>query len=258
MRRLLAVIAAFIAIPVSAQNLLWEVSSLTNRVYLFGTIHAGKLAWFPLPRAVEDAFNDSRELVVEADVTDLEAIEKAGPAMVYQPPDTLKNHVSASDYARFVKLLPRYRMPESAVVQMKPLMATSLLVFAEWAREGYLPDYGVDVYLIKKAKAELKPMVELEGTAAQMKLMDSLSDARSYNDKVPGAAQFEDLFVWSRHDAMMAKITGWLDDTREHRFIAVGALHLVGPRGLVEMLKKRGYKVRQVFVSPTLPEKKDE
>jgi uncharacterized protein YbaP (TraB family) len=299
MRRLLVALAAFIAIPVSAQNLLWEVSSLTNRVYLFGTIHAGKLAWFPLPKAVEDAFNDSRELVVEADITDLEAIQKAGPAMSYQPPDVLKNHVPANDYARFLKLLPRYRMPESAVMQMKPLMATSLLVFAEWAREGYSPDYGVDVYLIKKAKAELKPVVELEGTTAQMKLMDSLSDAesrtlfagtvgalesgltgeqiegmvhawqvgdsallldvsRKYNDKVPGAEQFEDLFVWSRHDAMMAKITGWLDDTRVHRFIAVGALHLVSPRGLVELLKKRGYMVRQVFVDPVSSEKKGE
>ncbi len=123
--------------------------------------------------------NDSRELVVEADVTDLEAIEKAGPAMAYKPPDTLKNHVPPADYARFLKLLPRYRMPESAVAQMKPLMASSLLVFAEWARQGYLPDYGVDVYLIKKARAELKPMVELEGTEAQMKLMDSLSEAES-------------------------------------------------------------------------------
>jgi len=298
-RCLLAFIAAFIAIPAAAQNFLWEVSSLTNRVYLFGTIHAGKADWFPLPRVVEDAFNDSRELVVEADVTDLDAIEKAGPAMAYKPPDTLKNHVAANDYARFVKLLPRYKMPESAVVQMKPLMAASLLVFAEWAREGYLPDYGVDVYLIKKAKAELKPVVELEGTEAQMKLMDSLSDpegralfagtvgalesgltgeqiegmvnawkigdsaalldvSRRYNDKVPGAAQFEDLFVWSRHDAMAAKISGWLDDSRDHRFIAVGALHLVGPRGLVEMLKKRGYVVRQVFVAPPPGEKKNE
>lgn len=300
MRKLLAAFAVFVALPASAQNFLWEVSSLTNRVYLFGTIHAGKVAWYPLPKAVEDAMNDSKELVVEADVTDLEAIEKAGPAMAYKPPDTLKNHVAPKDYERFLKLLPRYKLPESAVLQMKPLMATSLLVFAEWARRGYLPDFGVDVYLIKKARAELKPVVELEGTAAQMQLMDSLTDAQSrtlftgtvealesgltgeqiegmvrawqigdgqmlldvsrrYNEKVPGAAQFEDLFVWSRHDAMMAKIQGWLDNSRDHRFIAVGALHLVGPRGLVEMLKKHGYVVRQVFVDPTSPgEKKNE
>ena len=299
MRMLLAALAAFIAIPASAQNLLWEVTSLTNRVYLFGTVHAGKLAWYPLPKAVEDAFNDSKELVVEADVTDLDAIEKAGGATAYKPPDTLRMHVAPADYARFLKILPRYKLPEAAVVQLKPLMAVSLLVFAEWAQKGYSPDYGVDAYLIKKAKAEVKPVVELEGAVAQAKLMDSLTEdesrklfggtvlaleggltgeqiegmvrawqvgdsamlldvSRRYNENVPGAAEFEDLFVWSRHDAMMQKITGWLDDSRDHRFIAVGALHLVGPRGLVEMLKKRGYQVRQVFVAPTPPEKKDE
>jgi len=299
MRKLLAVLAAFVAIPVSAQNLLWEVSSLTNRVYLFGTIHAGKLSWYPLPKTVEDALNESKELVVEADVTNLDAIEAAGGTMAYKPPDSLKTHVAPADYARFLKILPRYKLPESTVVQMKPLMAVSLLVFAEWAREGYSPDYGVDAYLIKRAKAELKPVVELEGAAAQAKLMDSLTDAESrtlfsgtvlalesgltgeqiegmvrawqvgdpamlldvsrrYNENVPGAAEFEDLFVWSRHDAMMKKITGWLDDTRDHRFIAIGALHLVGPRGLVELLKNRGYQVRQIFVAPNPPEKKDE
>ena len=33
---------------------LWEVTSLTNRVYLYGTVHAGKPAWYPLPAPVEE------------------------------------------------------------------------------------------------------------------------------------------------------------------------------------------------------------
>jgi uncharacterized protein YbaP (TraB family) len=43
---------------------------------------------------------------------------------------------------------------------------------------------------------------------------------------------------------MLAKIEGYLA-SRERHFIAVGALHLAGPRGLVELLRKRGYVVRQ-------------
>ena len=44
--------AAFLA-PVSAfaqaRNYLWEVVSVTGKAYLFGTVHAGKATWYPLP-----------------------------------------------------------------------------------------------------------------------------------------------------------------------------------------------------------------
>jgi uncharacterized protein YbaP (TraB family) len=45
---------------------------------------------------------------------------------------------------------------------------------------------------------------------------------------------------------MLKKIEGWLNDSRKRHFIAVGALHLAGPRGLVELLRKRGYVVKQL------------
>lgn len=270
----------------SAENFLWEVSSMTNRVYLFGTVHAGKKAWYPLPPAVEQAFVDSNVLVVEADITDLDAVAKASPLMTYAPPDTLAKHVKPAEYARFRKLLARYSLPEESVAQLRPFMAVSMLVFSEWARLGYMPQYGVDGYLIAKAKAETKPIVEIEGLAMQAKLIDSLTEpetrtlfegtltalesgltgeqitgmvnawqtgdpkllleiARKYNDTVPGAKEFEEKFIWARHDSMVAKIEGYLANSKDRHFVAVGSLHLAGPRGLVEMLRKRGYIVRQ-------------
>ena len=59
------------------------------------------------------------------------------------------------------------------------------------------------------------------------------------------ARELEDKFIWSRHEAMVAKIEDWLLNGRERVFVAVGALHLAGPRGLVETLRKRGHLVRQ-------------
>ena len=290
-RLLQSLLAAFaFALPLGAAaqaaNLfLWEVVSMTNRVYLFGTVHAGKAAWYPLPAAVEKAFTESAVLVVEADVTDLAAMAKTAPATTYTPPDSLDKHVSPTDYERFRKQLPKYKLPEGQIAQLKPFMAVSLLVFSEWARLGYLPQYGVDGYLIKKAKAENKPIVEIEGVEMQVKLMDSLTEAenrtlfdgtlralesgitseqitgmvnawqagdpalmleiaRRYNEQIPGAKEFEEKFIWTRHDDMAKKIEGYLASKDRH-FIAVGALHLAGPRGLVEILKKRGYIVRQ-------------
>jgi uncharacterized protein YbaP (TraB family) len=287
LRLALCLTLAAVCVPAAAAEYLWEVIGLTNRVYLFGTVHAGKKDWYPLPKPVEDAFNDSRVLVVEADVTDAKAMRESSANLVYKPPDSLQNHVPKEDYERFRKLLPRYRYPEEQVAQLKPFMAVSMLVFSEWGRQGFYPEFGVENYLIAKAKAEVKPIVELEGVAAQMKMMDSLTDrenallfsgtvtalesgltdqqihglvdawkegkpdqllevARTYNAQVPGAAEFEDKFIWSRHPEMLAKIEGFLNDTKERHFIAVGALHLAGPRGLIEQLRKRGYVVRQL------------
>jgi uncharacterized protein len=287
LRRILLIVVIATAGTAYAESFLWEVSSLTNRVYLFGTVHAGKPTWYPLPKAVEDAFADSSVLVVEADVTDSGAMARSASAMVYKPPATLQTHMPAEQYARFRRYVARYGLPEEQVVRMKPFMAVSLLVFNEWARAGYLPDYGVDGYLINKAKEEHKRIAEIEGVDMQIRLMDSLTDdenvalfkgtldaldsgltveqitgmvnawqsgkadlmletARRYNDKVRGAAEFEEKFVWSRHDDMAKKIDGYLNDSKERHFVAVGALHLAGPRGLVEILRKRGYVVKQL------------
>jgi uncharacterized protein YbaP (TraB family) len=281
----LAATAAIAQSPATPRLFLWEVVSMTNRVYLFGTVHAGKAAWYPLPAPVEAALADSNVLAVEADVTDLASMAKTAPAMAYKPPDTLEKHVSPADYERFRKLLPKYKLPEATVAQLKPFMAVSVLVFSEWARLGYLPQHGVDGYLIRKFKAENKPIVEVEGVDMQVKLMDSLTEAenrtlfdgtlralemeitseqitgmvnawqsgdpalmleiaRRYNEQIPGAKEFEEKFIWARHDDMTKKVEGYLA-SKERHFVAVGALHLAGPRGIVEMLKKRGYVVRQ-------------
>ncbi|WP_171163760.1 TraB/GumN family protein [Usitatibacter palustris] len=269
------------------KNFLWEVSSLTNKVYLFGTIHAGKKDWFPLPEVVEKAFTESKVLVVEADITDQEAMMKSAPLLMYAPPSNLETAVGPEEYARFKKHLARYSLPEAPLRQLKPFSAVSMLVFSEWGRLGYLPNFGVDAYLIQKARAELKPLIEIEGVETQSALIGSLTPeqnrqiftgtmkaiesgltseqitgmvnawqsgdanllleiARKYNDDVPGAKEFEEMFIWARHDAMVKKIEGYLGEARKPHFIAVGALHMAGPRGLVELLRKRGFVVKQL------------
>jgi uncharacterized protein YbaP (TraB family) len=272
-------------LPSAGKTYLWEVKSLTNRLYLYGTVHAGKASWFPLPGPVEKALAASNVLVVEADITNMEAMTKSAGSMMYTPPDKLEKHVKPEDYARFRKLLGKYSVPESQIAQLKPFMAVSLLVFQEWSKLGYLPQHGIDLYLLTKARSESKSIVEIEGMETQLMLMDSLTDAenstifggtltalesglsaeqitgivnaweagdpnlvleiaRKYNTDVPGAKEFEEKFIWSRHAEMVKKIDGYMDSRNRH-FVAVGALHLAGPRGLVELLRKRGYLVTQ-------------
>lgn len=287
MKRFAAAILLLLALPAHALTYLWEVSSLTNKVYLYGTVHAGMSSWYPLPHVVENAFEDSPVLVVEADITDPDLMQKSARATIYTPPANLSTHLPPADFARFQRMLPRYGLPEHQVIQMKPFMAASLLVFSEWARLGYDPGNGVDVYFLKRAKQQKKAIVEIEGVDTQIALMDSLTDAenlavfhgtldaidngladeqvkgmvaawmagdpdavlavaKKYDDQVPVAAEVEEKFIWSRHDAMVAKIQGYLDQGRSRHFVAVGALHLAGPRGLLAKLRARGYVVKQL------------
>ena len=46
--------------------------------------------------------------------------------------------------------------------------------------------------------------------------------------------------------AYSATIEAYLFSGRDRVFVAVGALHLAGPRGLVEILRSRGHTVRQL------------
>jgi uncharacterized protein YbaP (TraB family) len=273
--------------PAGPRHFLWEVSSLTNKVYLFGTVHAGKESFYPLAEPVQKAFAESQVLAVEADISDAEAMAKGGSSMIYTPPDKLSAHVPAPLYERLLRQLQRFGLQERQFAPLKPFIAASLLSFTEWSRQGYMPAYGVDLHLIGRAKEAKKRLVELEGAQAQARLMASLSEkegvqalegaivalesglardqitgvvnawqagdpnlllevVRMYNDAVPGARELEDKFIWSRHEAMAGKIEAFLLSGRERVFVAVGSLHLAGPRGLVEILKSRGYTVRQL------------
>src|SRR5262249_31866412 len=51
---------------------LWKVTSATNTVYLFGSVHAGEKDFYPLPEEVERAFARCKALVLEVDVNKLD------------------------------------------------------------------------------------------------------------------------------------------------------------------------------------------
>ncbi len=280
-------VAATAAPAPASRQYLWEVSSLTNRVYLYGTVHAGKASFFPLAEPVQKAFADARVLAVEADILNVEAMTKSSATMVLTPPDRLDKRLPAPVYERFRKQLERFGLQEAEMARLKPFIASSYLAFSEWGRLGYFPQFGVDRHLLVRAREAKMTIVELEGVETQAALMNSLTDAessralegtltalesgltreqitgmvnawqsgdaslllevaRAYNESVPGARELEEKFIWSRHEAMAGRIEEWLMRGRERVFVAVGALHLAGPRGLVEMLAKRGYQVRQL------------
>lgn len=269
-----------------AKNFLWQVKSKTNTVYLYGTIHIGKKSFYPLPEVVETAFKNSAKLVVEADIGNPSSIVATLPLIMYTPPDSLDTRVPKAILDRLKIQLARHEMAYESVQQFKPSIVSGLLTIAEFARLGYDQRYGVDTYLLEKAALTGKTVVELESIEQQMEMLGSLSDPEQQAflantiselengkaveqvvdmlkalragdlallEEVAGktsegmlmAEVIEEKILYSRNPAMASKIEGFLAGKQIH-FVAVGAMHMVGKRGLVEMLKAKGYEVKQL------------
>ncbi len=256
-----------------------------RRLWLFGTVHVGRADFYPLPASVQQAFAQSDVLVVEADITDEAAIRAAAPAMMFSPPDSIETRLPKPMVERLQKQLERLGIPFAAVKPMRPFILAGLLAVTEYGRHGFDAQQGVDAHLIRRALERKMPIVELEGVKQQMALMAGLADvdqeaflenslvtlesgesakqidaliaAWKAGDVVrfdqaaldSGKAQrrkaeLEELLLYSRNRQMQAKAEALLAGGKTH-FVAVGALHLTGARGLVEGLRAKGYTVTQ-------------
>ncbi len=264
---------------------MWEVKSATTTVYLFGTMHVGEKSFYPLPEAVESALKRATKVVVEADISKTPDKAQVSAMTEYKAPDSLDRKIPAELFDRLKAVLAKYKIPVTAVRTMKPVMVGGLLSLVEYDRLGYDMRYGVDAYVLDTAKLDKKPVLELETQLAQMKMLDSmpaplqlaflenavtgiengnasievadmvrawqkgdeamLVNAMTEADKSKvHAGELEDIILYKRHPEMANKIAGYLA-THDVYFVAVGSLHLVGNRGLLAILKSRGYQVTQ-------------
>lgn len=154
--------------------LLYEVRSATATVYLFGTVHVGTRALYPLSPAVEDAFTHAKALALEANPLNQQDVMAAMAGATYKAPDQLGRHVSPELLSRVDVLAPRIGLPVEYAHQMKPHLLAMTLAMMEIQRLGYDPMLGLDVYLARRAtKAEL-PIIELESMRMQLELFDGL------------------------------------------------------------------------------------
>jgi uncharacterized protein len=270
----------------TATAFLWEVKSKSNTVYLFGTVHVGKSEFYPLAPVIEDAFKRSKKIVVEADITKADESKEIDSLITFAPPDSLESKISEGLFERVREQLTRLKIPVDGVKNMKPFIVGGFLAVTEFTRLGYDMKYGVDAYLIEKAAKEKKPVIELESQLGQIKMLSNMTpvqqeaflenavvaiESGASKEQVVGLVkawkagdtklmqtvakeatvkgklteELDELLIYSRHAEMLKKVEGYLAASESH-FIAVGSLHLVGSRGLIELLRAKGYQVRQL------------
>lgn len=293
-RRLLLVFILFLfvlsinvqkVIPSDSKSFLWRVQSKTNTVYLLGSIHLFKKELYPLNQKIEEAFDQSDFLVVEANVKDARQIdlqplvEKA----IYPDDDTLEKHISKDTFELIRKRAEALGIPLELINKQKPWFLSLMFSSVELLRLGFDPNYGIDKYFLSKAAGK-KRIIELESLDYQINLLSnfndrqqelflllSLKDLNTQNQEVETLLQawtsgdtkglekimtrsvtedsrlssIYEILIYDRNEKMASKIEDFLK-TKETHFVIVGAGHLVGGKGIVEILRTKGYLAEQI------------
>jgi uncharacterized protein YbaP (TraB family) len=271
--------------PSSQKGFLWKVQSKTGVAYLVGSIHAYKSELYPLPKKMEEVFDNSDALAVEANVNEVkpESLMTMINGAVFTDGSTLKEHLSRETYEMTVQKLKELSLPLEIFQNTKPWFIALTLTSMELQKLGLDPEYGIDNYFLKKAENR-KRVVELESIEYQVNLLSSFSDAEqelflvstlkdldllkkeissiltawntgdtktmeSYVSKSlqedPKMLPIYKKLVFDRNKNMALKIEGYLK-TNERFCVVVGAAHLIGKDGIIEILKRKGYIVEQL------------
>jgi uncharacterized protein YbaP (TraB family) len=156
-------------------------------------------------------------------------------------------------------------------------------VSLEISKLGFDPNYGIDRYFLSKA-SETKKILELESLEYQFHLSSSLpekdqelfllytlkdikvlekqvdrlikawstGDERGIESIVTRTVKEDkklvpiyEKFIYQRNRDMASKIEDYLK-AKETYFVIVGAAHLVGSQGIIQILKGKGFTVEQL------------
>lgn len=256
--------------------LLWQVEKDGKTSYLLGTIHQGIDAETRLPQIVFDKLDASPAFAME---TDLGTAGDAMKKMVECTGCSLKKELSPAQYKKLEDTLGKQTVEQ--ISGMKPMVAATILSLHFMPQTA-----PMDGVLQGRAQRMKKKMVYLEDAAGAaqvlakwmdlraLKLMiDNLDDAKvqmqemldayvagdekkllAVNDeekektlKVYSQAEYDQ----QQADMLYDRNAAWIPAIEKMHaegggFIAVGSLHLVGPKSVRELLEQKGYKITRI------------
>ncbi len=282
---LVLVIAVFSVQVLTAKSFLWEVEVSGVKSYILGSIHMLKKSAFPLKDELESGFRSCDFLAVEADISAENmgeilkiTMEKAG----YKDGSKLSDHISADTMELARTRLNKLNMSIDYFENFKPWFLAMSITSMELMKLGFDPNMGVDKYFINKLGK--KKILELEGIPFQIGIFDrfsdkendmflrsSLNEADSLGENVDSMvkawkegdveglakivtenrnketelSQIFKIIIDDRNVTMTEKIQKWLNSGASY-FIIVGSAHLVGDKGIIHLLSKKGFTLKQI------------
>jgi uncharacterized protein YbaP (TraB family) len=159
---------------------LFKVSANGHTMYLFGTIHVGVPAFYPLEPRIEKAVAGASTLALEIDLArDPAAMARAlGEHGMHATGRSLYQGMTPELKERLGKVLGRAGFDPAAVAHMKPWLVATLIALGEYSAQGYRPQLAVDLHLAQLARERSVPVTELETIDSQLALFSAVPEAQ--------------------------------------------------------------------------------
>lgn len=253
-------------------------------IYLVGSLHLLTKDYYPLPPVLDAAFKESDLLVEEVDLAEMLAPETQVKMMArgMLPPDqSLDKTISPETLALVTSRSAALGVPMGAVNRLKPWFLALIVLGLEWQAAGFDPQLGIDKHFYDRARAEGKAVQGLETLEFQLSRFDEMTPAEQERLlaqtlreldtqkaavttlanawKAGDAATIEGIVLRDLKDEprmyerlLVERNRTWLPRIEalfarpRPAIVVVGAAHLVGPDGLLAMLRARGYAVAQL------------
>ncbi|KGR77641.1 TraB/GumN family protein [Ureibacillus manganicus] len=163
-----------------SKGVAWVVEDEDTLVYLLGSIHLGTPDLYPFNEKLLSAFEESDALLVEANVLDPLGMQYYAEKAMFTDGTTIEDVVSTETYEKLKKVAEQYQLPLEQIALQKPwTLSSSLSMLAMDDSFGLTPEqmsmHGIDMYFLLNALLQGKPIIELEGTAAQVDMLAGLS-----------------------------------------------------------------------------------
>ena len=269
-----------------APSLLYQITGngLTKPSYIFGTFHAVcPTEMVPFER-LDSYLDQTDQLMMEVDMDDPAVMKSLALGVFLKDGKTLKDLLTAEEYAKVDEMIKNYLgYPLDNVKMLKPSMLTVLTLTSPKAI-GCTP-VTYDMTLMKNAVSKSKPVVGLETVESQVKVIDSMpldkqlkglaKLAADPQKGIDGLKKLMTVYKLRDPEKLFDAASKQAADEKEFQarllddrnvdwipklevafkekptFVAVGAGHLGGKKGVLRLLRAKGYSVKPVNLSPT-------
>ena len=272
-------LSASLGFSQTPHTLLWQISGkgLAKPSYLFGTMHVLCADDARLSDSLRSVIAHCDEVYFEINLSDMTGMLGALKYMRMNDSKKLSDLLPPKDYERVKAYFTEHPplLPFGMLERFKPMLVSSLI---EEASLGCKTTDGMELMIMKELHS--KPVNGLETVEFQASLFDSIPYEQQAKDLVnyvdssedykkmtvelaavykdqdldridslsrkgdPGMSAYMDLLLYGRNRKWATYLTTVLPG--KSLLIAVGAAHLPGENGVIDLLRKQGYTLTPV------------